>query len=61
MSETTLSTKTQRTGMPLWPFFALGLLLIVGWLGLKGWRIYQASQSLLERQSQIESLMANGH
>ncbi|MCB8944126.1 MAG: DUF4012 domain-containing protein [Ardenticatenaceae bacterium] len=60
MSNTTASIHTPKTKIPLWPFVLIGLLLILGWLGLKGWRIYQASQSLLARQSQIETLMADG-
>ena len=60
MSETTAAAKTQKAHIPLWPFILIGLLLILGWLCLKGWRIYQASQSLLARQSQIETLMADG-
>jgi hypothetical protein len=60
MSETSLTTKTEKTSTPLWPFIVIGLLLILGWLGLKSWRIYEASRSLLSRQTQIESLMADG-
>ncbi len=60
MTETTVSTKTDKTGISLWPFILIGLLFILGWLGLKSWYIYQASQSLLAHQSQIENLMADG-
>ncbi|MCB8966625.1 MAG: DUF4012 domain-containing protein [Ardenticatenaceae bacterium] len=37
-----------------------GFLLIVLWLGLKGWRIAQAARSLLAAQTQVETLMAEG-
>lgn len=36
-----------------------GLLLLL-WFGLKGWRIYRASQSLLGRQAEAEAILANG-
>ena len=60
MTDTTATLNPQKTGLPLWPFVVVGLLLIMGWLGLKAWRINQSAQSLLARQSQIESLMAGG-
>lgn len=40
--------------------FAAGLLLIVLWLGLKGWRIAEAGRSLLARQAEAEALAAGG-
>lgn len=60
MTDTTATLNPQKANIPLWPFVVLGLLLIVGWLGLKAWRITQAAQSLLSYQSQIETLMADG-
>lgn len=42
-------------------FIILGfLLLLMLWLGLKTWRIYQAGQALLDRKAEIETLMADG-
>ncbi|MBK8986040.1 MAG: DUF4012 domain-containing protein [Chloroflexi bacterium] len=35
-------------------------LLVVGWLGLKAWRINRATQSLLAQRPQLESLAAAG-
>jgi hypothetical protein len=60
MTDTTATINPQRMRFPLWPFVLVGLLLIVGWLGLKAWRVNQAVQSLLDRQSQIETLTADG-
>lgn len=36
------------------------LLLILLWLGLKTWRIYQTGQALLARKAEVETLMADG-
>ena len=41
-----------------WLLILAGFLLIVAWLGLKGWRIYQAGQSLLAAQGEAEILLA---
>ncbi len=43
-------------------FLALFMLivLLVAWLGIKTWRIYQAGQSLLDRKTEIETLMSEG-
>lgn len=38
----------------------LGILLILLWAGLKGWRIVQAGRSLLERQTEAEQLLEAG-
>lgn len=40
--------------------FLAGLLLIVLWLGIKGWRIADAGRSLLARQDEAEALAAEG-
>ena len=40
--------------------FIGGLLLIVLWIGLKGWRIADAGRSLLARQEEAEALAAGG-
>ena len=54
---TTSSSKTKRIIL----FILLSLfLLIILWLGLKTWRIYQAGQALLDRKGEIETLMADG-
>ncbi len=37
-----------------------GFLLIFGWLGMKGLRIYRAAQSLQERQAAVEELIGQG-
>jgi hypothetical protein len=36
------------------------LLLILLWFGLKTWRLYQVGQSLLSRQAEVETLIADG-
>jgi len=36
------------------------LLILLLWLGIKGWRIAQATQSLLARQAEAETLLADG-
>lgn len=40
--------------------FLAGLLLIIVWLGLKGWRIAEAGRSLMARQEEAEALAADG-
>ena len=45
---------------PIWPLLLLGVLLIVGWLGVRLWRITQATQSLLDHQREIEQLAETG-
>jgi hypothetical protein len=37
-----------------------GILVLLSWVGLKAWRVYQASSSLLARQSEAEQLLAAG-
>jgi len=55
--ETTSSSKTKRVIF----LILLGLLLlIIFWLGLKTWRLYQVGQSLLARQAEVETLIADG-
>lgn len=44
----------------IWILILAGVVLIIIWLGLKGWRSYQAAQSLLASQAEIEILMADG-
>lgn len=56
-TETTSPPKTKRIIL----LVLLGiLLLIIFWLGLKTWRIYQVGQDLLARQAEVETLMVNG-
>ena len=38
----------------------LGLLLIIGWLSAKGWRLYRLSQNFQAHQTTAESLLADG-
>ncbi|MAT98204.1 MAG: hypothetical protein CL608_13750 [Anaerolineaceae bacterium] len=65
-----MTTKTDNTiqrsqAISFWPlrwktvFLFLGLLLLL-WLGVKGWRIGQAINSLLTQQETAQTLMANG-
>ena len=56
MTETT----SRRSNRPFWLLLLAGLLLLLLWFGLKGWRIYRASQSLLGRQAEAEAILANG-
>lgn len=53
------SDNSARNRLPLWLFWG-GLALILGWLGLKAWRINAAAQDLLTRQAEVESLAAGG-
>ncbi len=50
--------KNQRR--PARYLFLAAILLLLFWLGLKGWRIARAAQSLLARQAQAETLLADG-
>ena len=43
-----------------WLMLLAGIVIIIAWLGLKGWRIYQAGQSLLAAQGKAEALLAVG-
>ncbi len=53
-------SKTNKSRRPA-RLLALGaVLLLLLWLGLKGWRIAQAAQSLLARQAEAETLLAGG-
>ena len=53
--------RSRRTGWQLALLLVLGgLLILFTWAGVKGWRIYSLSQSLLSRQAQAEALAANG-
>ncbi len=40
--------------------FLTGILLFLSWLGIKAWRVYQTSTSLLSRQAEFEQLTAGG-
>lgn len=40
--------------------FVLAVCLLLVWVGIKGWRILQATRALLAQQSQAESLLVNG-
>lgn len=53
-------TQPRRSNRPFWLLLLAGLLLILLWLGFKGYRISQASQSLLARQAEAEALLTNG-
>ena len=51
----------QKKSRNLGCLFILGaFLLLFIWLGIKGWRTYKATQSLLAQQTQIETMMADG-
>ncbi len=56
-TETTSSSKTKSVIFLILFGF---LLLIMLWLGLKTWRLYQVGQSLLARQAEVETLLADG-
>ncbi|MCA9939073.1 MAG: DUF4012 domain-containing protein [Anaerolineales bacterium] len=49
----------RRSRLPLLLTLA-GLLLLLAWLGLKGWRIYRAAVSLQTRQQEATTLLAAG-
>lgn len=51
---------SRPSSRPFWLLLLAGLLLLLLWFGLKGWRIYRASQSLLGRQAEAETILANG-
>ncbi|MEZ4511898.1 MAG: DUF4012 domain-containing protein [Chloroflexota bacterium] len=53
-------TLSPRSNRPFRLLLLAGLLLLLLWFGLKGWRIYRASQSLLGRQAEAEAILANG-
>lgn len=48
-----------RNHLPLF-LILTGFLLVLAWLGLKGWRMAQAIQSLQTRQTQLETLISGG-
>ena len=56
-TETSTPPKTKRIIFLI--LFGL-LLLIIFWLSLKTWRVYQAGQSLLARQAEVENLLVDG-
>lgn len=49
-----------RTGRIARLLIAGGLVLLLGWATIKGYRIYQATQGLLSLQAEAESLLAGG-
>jgi hypothetical protein len=59
MTSETTSPKFTRKRLILMALLGL-LLLFLLWLGLKTWRIYQAGNSLLARQAEVETLLADG-
>ncbi|MCB8985125.1 MAG: DUF4012 domain-containing protein [Ardenticatenaceae bacterium] len=44
----------------IWLAILLLGLIVVGWLGLKTWRIARTAQSLLERRAEVETMAAGG-
>jgi hypothetical protein len=46
--------------LPAWPLFLGGILLLLVWFGLKGWRVFQAAQSLQGWQADAEAMLATG-
>lgn len=63
MPSTFADPATQRGRLlrhPAQLFISLGFLLILLWLGLKGWRLYRAVDSLQAAQPKIEALLADG-
>ncbi len=50
---------TDRTRLA-WLLLLAGTVILLFWAGLKGWRVYQASSSLMARQVQAERLLADG-
>ncbi len=51
---------TKRIQHPIRWLILLGVLLLIAWLALKGWRIYRAADSLLAQQAAAEALLAEG-
>jgi len=51
--------KRTSSRAPLY-FVLAGILLLFLWAGVKGWRLYQAAQSLLSHQATAENLMGGG-
>lgn len=49
-----------RTGRIAGLLVLAGLLLLLGWVAIKGFRVYQATQGLLAIQDEAQSLMAGG-
>ncbi|HRO25330.1 MAG TPA: hypothetical protein PLR07_13665, partial [Promineifilum sp.] len=37
-----------------------GILILLLWLGLKAWRVYQSTRSLLTIEPEVRALMAGG-
>ncbi len=50
-------TSKHKVRNPAWLLLLAGLLLLLIWLGLKIWRISNAAQLLLDRQTELETLM----
>ena len=44
----------------IWLLLLAGIVILLFWAGMKSWRLYQASSSLLARQGQAEYLLADG-
>ena len=56
-TEPTASPKTKRIILLI--FLGIFLLVII-WMGLKTWRIYQAGQALLAQKAEVETWLADG-
>ncbi len=54
------SKRSTHRSRLIWLLVMAGLMVLLVWASLKAWRIYEAGTSLLARQSQAESLLAEG-
>lgn len=58
---TKAATPSPRSSRRLiWLLLLAGLVVLLIWLGLKSWRVYNAAQSLLARPAAIQDLLAEG-
>lgn len=53
-------THTIKTNRLVWLLLLAGISILLFWAGMKAWRIYQASSSLMNRQSEVEQLLIEG-
>ncbi|MCA9980886.1 MAG: hypothetical protein KDD89_08635, partial [Anaerolineales bacterium] len=58
-STETAQTPPKRRNWALW-LVLLGLVLLVGWLGYKAWRLYTIGNNLRAHQTTAETLLADG-
>ena len=54
------ATPGKRTSQIALLLLSLGVLILLTWVGLKAWRVFQSTSSLLARQGELEQLAQNG-